>query len=195
VLHRDVKPENVVFTYRDGVARGVLIDFGLAAVHDEGPLTAAGICVGSPSYLAPERLLGRAYDGRADVYAVGVILYEMLAGRRPFVGANATEIARAHLGATPVPLRALRPDVSPALEAIVYGALARRPADRFASADAMLAALRRVPIVDEAARAAARLEEASTTALATLVPARPSMPRRVWGWLRYGGWRWSDARG
>ncbi len=193
VLHRDVKPENVMFTYRDGTPRAVLIDFGLARVRDASPLTAAGICVGSPSYLAPERLLGRAYDGRADIYSVGVILYEALAGVRPFVGRDPTEIARAHISCSPPPLRGLRPDVSPALEAVVRHALSRRPASRFARPEEMLAALAQVPAAEERAIVATRLEEDSTTTLATLAPAQPSAPRRLWGWLRYGGWRWSNA--
>ncbi|HLL25041.1 MAG TPA: serine/threonine-protein kinase, partial [Kofleriaceae bacterium] len=87
VLHRDLKPENIVIA-----SRAVLIDFGLAHVLDEAGLTARGMCFGSPSYLAPERLAGHQYDTRADLYGVGVLLYEMLAGEKPFTGESTEEI-------------------------------------------------------------------------------------------------------
>lgn len=196
VLHRDVKPENVMFARRNGVHRTVLIDFGLARLCDEGPVTAAGMCVGSPSYLAPERLLGRPYDARADVYAVGVVLYEMLVGERPFGGGTPKDIFRRQQGRPPRPLRAARSDVSPALDAVVIRALARDPARRFADAEEMLSALEQLPlderIAAERARTA-RVEEEPTCAIAELEPYAPSVSRRVWSWLRYGAWRWQTA--
>ena len=141
VLHRDLKPENVMFGRRGDEHRPVLIDFGLAKLADAAPLTAAGLCCGSPSYVAPERLLGRPYRATADVYAAGVVLYELLAGIRPFRGDSLAEICRDALTGAPVPLRTLRPDLSPALEAVVMRALARDPDRRFADADALGAAL------------------------------------------------------
>ncbi|HWU87188.1 MAG TPA: serine/threonine-protein kinase [Kofleriaceae bacterium] len=194
VLHRDVKPENVMFSHKDGTSRTVLIDFGLARLCDDGPLTVAGVCIGSPSYLAPERLLGRLYDARADLYSVGVVLYEMLAGARPFAGDSPREIMRCHLERPARPLRAWRRDVSPALEQVVLRALAKEPARRYADAEEMLAALEDVPVLEQLAVQrvlVARAEEAPTTAFAELQPLSPSLPRRLWSWIRYGAWRWN----
>ncbi len=156
VLHRDVKPENIM-TRRAApppppvrVRRGdppavVLIDFGLSALADDARVTAAGTCIGSPSYLAPERFLERDYDERADVYAAGVILYELLAGAPPFTGATPAEIARQHIEREPVPIARLRPDVPAGLAALVHRALAKDPDDRFVNAGHMLAELRTLP--------------------------------------------------
>ena len=138
ILHRDVKPSNVMFARRGAGRRLVLIDFGLARLSDEAPLTAAGICAGSPSYIAPERLAGGAYDARSDVYATGVVLYEMLAGRRPFEAERAKDIARKSLHEDVPPL----PDATPPLlAAVVMRALAKDPAQRYRDARAMLAAI------------------------------------------------------
>src|SRR5687768_15862705 len=112
VLHRDLKPENVIVTSRDGAPRAVLIDFGLSHILDEAGLTAKGMCLGSPSYLAPERLEGFEYDARADIYGVGVLLYEMLAGEKPFTGASTEEILMNCRERPAKPLRAIRKDVS-----------------------------------------------------------------------------------
>lgn len=141
VLHRDVKPANLVLGRRDGHPRFVLVDFGFAKLVDDAPLTALGECAGSPSYLAPERLLGRPYDGRADLYGAGIVLYEMLTGTRPFHGATAVETARQQIGCPPPPIRASRPDVSPALEAVIVRALQKDPKNRFADAEQMRRAL------------------------------------------------------
>jgi eukaryotic-like serine/threonine-protein kinase len=189
VLHRDVKPDNVILTERDGARRPVLIDFGLARVRGDAALTASGHCVGSPSYLAPERLLGRAYDARADLYAVGVMLYEMLAGERPFFGSSPQEIARRHIQRPPPPLRCSGP-----LAAVVARALAKDPRRRFANAEAMLAALADVPAQarrEARRREAARLEEEPTALVVELDERRAPLARRMWAWLRFGRWRWS----
>ena len=181
VLHRDVKPDNVILAARGAV----LIDFGLACLRDEAAVTQAGMCVGSPSYIAPERLLGRPYDERADLYPVGVILYEMLAGIRPFVGSTPRETMRHALDRPPRPLRAVRDDVPPALADVVTRALAKDPARRFASATEMLVAL------DEA-----RHDEAAASSTVIHLPvALPSRRARLWGWLRYGRWRWRYGAG
>ncbi len=193
VLHRDVKPENAIVRHGPE-PHVVLIDFGLARRLEDAALTAAGMCIGSPSYLAPERLLNRYYDARADLYAVGVILYEMLAGARPFAGGCAEEIVRAHLGRPARPLRAIRWDVSPSLERVVMKALAKDPELRFATAGEMLSALLEAPVADEQetmCAAPARDDEATTLTLAT----PPSFVRRAWAWFRHGEWRWAQSAG
>jgi serine/threonine-protein kinase len=196
IFHRDVKPENIMFTTRDGASRPVLIDFGLARVADEGPLTAAGICIGSPSYLAPERLLGRPYDARADLYAVGVLLYEMLAGHRPFNGDSGREIALCALKQAPVPLHLLGVAISGPLWAVIARAMKKDPRERFADAEQMLSALEAVPVLERQQaiqRAAVQAEEEATAMVVTLEA--PSAPRRVWSWLRFGRWRWREDAG
>ena len=186
ILHRDVKPENIVLAN----GRPVLIDFGLAALCDEASMTGAGMCLGSPSYIAPERLLGRRFDGRTDLYAVGVILYEMLAGVRPFNGRSPEETMNLALRRPARPLRALRRDLPRGLDLVVQRALAKEPERRFADAEDMLHALADVPLLeDEPALALERAEEASTAAIVTF--RQPPWWLRAWGWLRYGGWRWA----
>lgn len=150
VLHRDIKPGNVMIEALTG--RVVVIDFGLAHVRDEAGLTAHGTCPGTPSYLAPERLLGRPYDTRADIYSVGVLMYELLTGVRPFSSKDPTRLARSHIEQPPPPVRSLC-DVSPALERVVMRALEKDPNDRFLGASDMLAELEAdeataVPLVD-----------------------------------------------
>jgi eukaryotic-like serine/threonine-protein kinase len=143
VIHRDVKPENVLLSG----GHAVLADFGIAraieqaAVHGDR-LTGAGLGMGTPGYMAPEQLAADlTIDARADVFALGVLGYEMLAGRPPFAGATAHAIAAAYFTETPQSLEALRPGVSPALSSVIMRALAKSPEDRFATAGAFREAL------------------------------------------------------
>jgi eukaryotic-like serine/threonine-protein kinase len=193
VIHRDIKPENIMLVR--GGKRAVLIDFGLASLSDELPLTGVGMCMGSPSYLAPERLLGRPHDIRTDLYAIGVVLYEMIAGVKPFVGASPEQTMHFALYRPPRPLRAIRRNVPSALDRLIRHALAKDPARRFQDAEEMLLALADVPSDDEIAARRAMEEQdesAATMAMAQLVIKRPSLFARMWTWLRYGGWRWRD---
>lgn len=179
VVHRDVKPDNIMLADEGG--RVVLIDFGLAALADAPALTREGMCLGSPSYVAPERLLGRPHDARTDLYAVGVVLFEMLTGVRPFVGATPRAVMEQALARPPRPARALRPDISPALEAVLWRALAKDPARRFADAEDLRSALE---TVEELARvdAAEPDEDAADAALThlALVLDAPPWYRRLW---------------
>jgi serine/threonine-protein kinase len=154
VLHRDLKTENV-FVTRDAAGRPVakLLDFGLVKFVDEdrwgesGALTTMGSVFGTPAYMAPEQVTGQGADARSDVYAAGVILFELITGLWPFMEEERLDMFRAHLG-KPVPLLGeTRPDltVSDALENLVQRALAKRPADRFQDAGEMLRALEALP--------------------------------------------------
>jgi eukaryotic-like serine/threonine-protein kinase len=188
VIHRDVKPENVMLAK----GRAILIDFGLASIADEASFTGNGMCLGSPSYLAPERLLGQPHDTRTDLYAIGVILYEMVAGVRPFKGDSPQETMQLALHRPPRPLRAVRRDIPPVLERVISRALAKDPARRYADAEAMLLALNDVPSDEEIAEAE-HADAAETLAMEALRIAEPSRLARLWTWLRYGGWRWKHS--
>jgi serine/threonine-protein kinase len=141
VIHRDIKPENIL--QHDGHA--VVADYGIArAMRRTGGdwTTAVGMMVGSPAYMSPEQSMGdRDLDGRADIYSLASVLYEMLAGRPPFTGRSAHMMIAARLSGVPDRVRTYRPDVSQALETALAKALERAPADRFASAGEFGAAL------------------------------------------------------
>jgi len=133
VVHRDLKPENIMVT-PDG--RVKLVDFGIALDTTLRKMTWAGLSqtVGTPDYMAPEQVKGKRGDARTDLYALGVILYEMLTGDTPFQGDNVYAAMRAKLQDDPTPPRRLRPDISPALEETILRALERDPRDRPESA-------------------------------------------------------------
>lgn len=137
ILHRDIKPGNILL---DGSGSAKLADFGIAKSGDSNH-TMAGQIVGTLGYLSAERLSGRPATAADDLYAVGVVGYQALTGRTPFPQDNVVALARAVAEEQPVPLRSLRPDVEPALAAVVERAMTRDPRRRFTSADEMRAAL------------------------------------------------------
>lgn len=137
ILHRDVKPANILFT---ATGEPKLADFGIAKTSG-GAYTKTGEIIGSMAYLSPDRLASKPANEADDLYAVGVVGYEALTGRRPFPQEELGALARAILNETPPPLAALRPDVPPNLAAAIERAMARDPKQRFAHADAMRAAL------------------------------------------------------
>jgi serine/threonine protein kinase len=137
ILHRDVKPGNILFTT---TGEPKLADFGIAKTAD-ATYTKAGEIVGSMPYMSPDRLIAKPATVADDIYAVGVVGYEALTGRRPFPQQDLGPLAHAILHDTPPPLAALRPDVPPGLCAAIERAMARDPAMRFADANAMRGAL------------------------------------------------------
>jgi len=137
VLHRDLKPGNLMLEPSPGrFERVILIDFGFAALGGATGLTRQGVVMGSPSYMAPERLRGEKIDARSDLYSVGAILYELLTGRCPFVG-DPGEILTKHLGEEAPAPSSIAPEVPPAMDAVVQRALSKDPSERAASALAM----------------------------------------------------------
>ena len=137
VVHRDVKPENILLE----AGHAVLADFGIARAllqaSAEGSLTRTGLSLGTPGYMAPEQAAGEAMlDARADVYALAVVGYEMLAGLPPFTGPSAQAVIAAHLTAQPRPLREFRPDVASELARVLERGMAKLPNDRFETAAA-----------------------------------------------------------
>ena len=141
IVHRDVKPENVLL--QDGHA--LVADFGIALALDRAGgerITRTGFALGTPQYMAPEQAAGeRVVDARVDVYALGVMLHEMLAGEPPFAASTRQAVVRRMMHELPPALATRRPDVAPFVDAAVQKALAKRPADRFPSAAAFAAVL------------------------------------------------------
>ena len=148
IVHRDVKPENVLL--QDGHA--LVADFGIALALEEAGgerITRTGLALGTPQYMAPEQAAGeRALDARVDVYALGAVLHEMLAGESPFAAATRQAVVHRLMNESPVAVATRRPDVAPFVDAAVRRALAKQPADRFPSAAAFAAALLPVPTDD-----------------------------------------------
>src|SRR5215212_855150 len=148
VVHRDVKPQNILLT-PDG--RVKLTDFGIALALGAESATRTGTLLGSVQYVAPELVRGESATPLSDVYALGVVLYEIATGQLPFSGDTPMAIAMQHLDADPRRPTAWNPDLPPALEAIILRAMAKLPAARFASAADVGAALRAVERGDDAA--------------------------------------------
>src|ERR1041384_4200771 len=134
IVHRDLKPDNVLFSGSGNSGSVKLADLGLALPVYDARISRAGIIVGTASYMAPEQALGQAIDGRTDLYALGVLLYELTTGRLPFTGDDPLTIVSQHVHAPVVPPRVLRPDLPHALESIIVRLLAKDPAQRFSSA-------------------------------------------------------------
>jgi serine/threonine protein kinase len=138
VIHRDIKPQNVLLDGDSG--RALVTDFGIARTTDSS-LTATGMFVGTPTYLAPEQVTGEPSDHRADIYALGVMAYEILGGKPPFDGPTPTAILMKRLAGPPEPIDAIRKEVPEELRRIVDACLASDPEERFQSASDIVAAL------------------------------------------------------
>jgi serine/threonine-protein kinase len=142
IIHRDIKPQNVLIDAKGEVK---LMDFGIARMA-EAPeaMTQAGLIVGTPHYMSPEQVQGKQLDARSDVYSMGVLIYEMLVGRKPFESSSLTGILTAHITEKAKPAIEIRPDIGSQINAIVMRCLAKDPADRYEDAGELLADLDRV---------------------------------------------------
>jgi serine/threonine-protein kinase len=140
IVHRDLKPDNIYVT---PAGHPKVLDFGIAKLRPEqgGSYTQTGSLLGTPHYMSPEQATGRGVDHRTDIYAIGVILYECMTGKRPFNADSLFDLLRQHVDVAPPPPRALRPDMPPALEQVILTTLAKDPNQRFGSAGALTQAL------------------------------------------------------
>mgnify|MGYP001827878873 FL=1 len=143
VFHRDVKPENIMISPKTGVTK--LMDFGIARLV-ESNMTATGSVLGTPAYMAPEQVTGQKVDARSDVFSLGVVLYELLAGVRPFAGNKITAVMLAILQEEPAAASSVDPGrkVSPEWDPVLVKALAKKPEERYQNADEFAAAVRAV---------------------------------------------------
>ncbi len=211
VVHRDVKPANVLLT-PDG--HPLLSDFGISRMVAETHLTQTGVSLGTPAYMSPEQAQGGAVDQRTDIYALGVIAYEMLTGRLPFQADTPVGMLHQHAYELPPPLRAFRPDVSRPLEKVLMRALAKEPSGRYASAGEFADAIEQaasarwqIPLPQFLRRATQKTSDPAKLVLAPTVrtppspapaspprqparPARPSTPAGRAGMALLGLGRW-----
>ena len=163
IVHRDLKPDNVLLS---GGSQSIkLADLGLALPGDGTRISQAGLVLGTPSYMAPEQALGKPVDARADLYALGVLLYELTTGRLPFTGSDPLAVVSQHVHAPVVPPRVLNPTLPKALESVILRLLEKNPSARFATATETAAALRNsltdAEVTDDAAAAVAILDALS----------------------------------
>ena len=165
VVHRDVKPANVMVDRKGSL---IVMDFGIAKAVDEANLTRTGLVIGTPTYMSPEQCLAQRVTAAADQYSLGTVAYELLTGRTPFQG-SALEMQWAHTREAPEPIRALRPDCPPELEALVSRMLAKKPDDRWPS----------LQHVVDATTLASGAESAARRHLAALATSEPGTPVRA----------------
>ena len=152
IIHRDIKPQNVLIDHKGEVK---VMDFGIARMAEakEG-MTQAGLIVGTPHYMSPEQVQGKQLDPRSDVYSIGVLIYEMLVGVKPFAAPSLTAVLTAHITEMPKPPIELRPEIGREVNGIVMRSLAKNPKDRYADAGALLQDLDQVQLGAAAAAAA-----------------------------------------
>ncbi len=171
VIHRDIKPANMMLTPQ-GVIK--LMDFGIARAGEDRSLTMTGTTMGSLSYMSPEQVKGEPTDARSDLYSVGVSLYEMVTGQRPFVATSDYSIMAAHVKEAPKPPVELHPGLPAALNEIILMSIAKDPALRFQTADAFRNALSSVPVTATPVVSQAALDASTVTSMQTPVMSPPA---------------------
>jgi hypothetical protein len=181
VVHRDLKPDNVMLT-PDGLVK--VLDFGIAklspALGGNTPRTRTGAQIGTPAYMAPEQIRGEEVDARTDIYTAGVVMFEALTGRLPFEAATEFEMMRGHLERPAPRLSSVRAGLPPALDAIIDQTLAKRPEERFQTANALLGALASVQVPAERliARPAVSMKLQAAAIAATVDASPPTVDGR-----------------
>ncbi len=176
VVHRDIKPDNVMLTG----GHAIVADFGVAKAVSEATgrdkLTTAGVALGTPAYMAPEQATADPHvDHRADIYALGAMAYELLSGRTPFLGHTPQAVLAAHVTEEAAPVRKYRDQVSIEIEAVVMKCLAKKPADRWQTADEML------PLLEVVGTPSGGLTPTDTRPYQATTAAKPGLRRMVLG--------------
>ena len=143
IVHRDIKPENIMLHDKRSKGRVVLMDFGVAHAAYLGTVGTRSSYLGTPYYMSPDQISRRQVDGRSDIYSLGVVFFEVLTGKRPFDDTDPLKVLIKHRESAPPRLRSLNPKIPAGLERIALKMLAKRPADRYKSVEALLAALKR----------------------------------------------------
>jgi serine/threonine-protein kinase len=176
VVHRDVKPDNILIDAASG--RPMVTDFGIArAAEADSRLTVTGVAMGTPAYMSPEQALGeRDVDGRSDIYSLGVVGYQMLAGEPPFTASNTPALLMKHVSEPPRPIAQLRPDAPPALVGAVTRALAKKPEERWRDAAQFRDAVAGVGAAGAAANAIADRGRRADSAARRELPAAVAQP-------------------
>ena len=179
LLHRDIKPANILLTDTDPRGRRILLaDFGIARqIGDISGLTATNMVMGTTAYAAPEQLMGKDIDGRADEYALGCTAFQLLTGKAPYDDSNAAVVIAQHLSAPPPPIGQRRPDLAD-LDAVMAKVLAKDPADRYPNCAVFAAALTGRPGVGTADTVAGTTAAAPTRAVAPPAQSAPRKPQR-----------------
>jgi eukaryotic-like serine/threonine-protein kinase len=180
VIHRDIKPANMMLTSQ-GVIK--LMDFGIARGGEDRSLTMTGTTMGSLNYMSPEQVKGEPTDARSDLYSVGVSLYEMVTGQRPFVATSDYSIMAAHVRETPKPPVDLHPGLPATLNEIILMAIAKEPVQRFQTADAFRNALSSVPVTASPVISQAALDASTVTSVSPVIspPANAAVSNRPVG--------------
>jgi serine/threonine protein kinase len=176
VVHRDIKPQNVLLDAESG--RSLVTDFGIARTAEGGSLTATGMVVGTPTYLSPEQVTGEPSDHRADIYALGVMAYEMLSGEAPFTGATPTAVLMKRLAGPPQPLKERRPEVPSMLADLVDACLATDPNERLNNAADITRALTGASPVSGGHTTSSRIRVTKSS--------KKAAPTPVWVWVITG---------
>ncbi len=170
VVHRDIKPANLMLTADDTVK---VTDFGTAKILQFGTVQQTAHVMGTPSYMSPEQVKGRAVDGRSDIFSLGVMLYEMVTGEKPFPGQNITTVIYKIVNEEPVPPRQIDPSIHPGISAVIMKALAKEPDQRYQSCREVLEDLRNYRAIAASAGPQSTMVMGTASPAATMISGNP----------------------